>query len=369
MSRKPRNDDKRSSGAALDAQRWDAVVARDKSADGAFFFSVSSTGVYCRPSCPSRRAKRENVAFHATSTEAEAAGFRPCRRCRPDEIPLEARRAQIVAGACRRLENEGDVPNLDELAKASGLSRFHFHRIFKDIVGVTPKDYALAHRRKNVRRELQRSASVTDAIYDAGFNSSSRFYASASEFLGMTPKKFRDGGKHEVLMFAFGQCMLGDILVAASAKGIAAILIGDDRDRLIADLRKIFPNAELATGDRQFEKTVARVVGLVDRPERPADLPLDIRGTAFQQRVWKALQEIPLGTTETYTDVANRLGNPKAVRAVARACATNPLAIVVPCHRVVRVDGSMAGFRWGIERKRMLIEREAANGKKPARRG
>jgi AraC family transcriptional regulator of adaptative response/methylated-DNA-[protein]-cysteine methyltransferase len=369
MARKDKAPQKSAEAADPDAERWAAVLARDRSADGAFFFSVKSTGVYCRPSCPSRRAKRENVAFHATPVAAEAAGFRPCKRCRPDEMSLVAHRAEIIAAACRALEDGSDVPNLDELAKASGLSRFHFHRIFKEIVGVTPKEYALAHRRKTVRKELQRSTSVTDAIYDAGFNSSARFYANASESLGMSPKAFRRGGKNEVLTFAYGRSSLGDFLVAASAKGIAAILIGDDREQLIADLKAIFPHAERVAGDRQFEKIVSDVIGLVEHPQQPVDLPLDIRGTAFQQRVWKALRDIPLGATATYTEIADRVGRPKAVRAVARACATNPLAIAVPCHRVVRADGSLAGYRWGVERKRMLIAREAGSAKKPKPRG
>jgi AraC family transcriptional regulator, regulatory protein of adaptative response / methylated-DNA-[protein]-cysteine methyltransferase len=352
-----------------DAQRWAAVVARDKSFDGKFFFSVTSTGVYCRPSCPSRRAKRENVAFHDTCAEAEFAGFRPCRRCRPNETSLDARHAHLVAEACRRIASEENVPDLADLASTSGISRFHFHRLFKKIVGVTPKAYALAHRRNSVRDELQRSASVTEAIYNAGFNSSSRFYANASEQLGMTPTTFRAGGKNEVLTIAVGRCSLGKILVAASEKGIAAILIGDDAERLKADLVKIFSKAEFVAGDRRFGKTLARVIALVERPESPVDLPLDIRGTAFQQRVWKALQSIPPGATATYTEVAGRLGHPKAVRAVARACATNPLAIAVPCHRVVRVDGEMAGYRWGIERKRLLLERESRSGKKSNRQG
>lgn len=280
-------------------------------------------------------------------------------------MSLAARRADIVAAACRALEDTSDAPNLDELAKASGLSRFHFHRIFKEIVGVTPKDYALAHRRKAVRSKLQRSTSVTDAIYDAGFNSSARFYANAAESLGMSPKTFRGGGKDEVLTFAFGHSSLGEVLVAASAKGIAAVLIGDDRAQLKIDLKGIFPHAEFVTTDRHFEETVANVVALVERPEQTIDLPLDIRGTAFQQRVWKALRAIPLGVTATYTDIANQIGDPKAVRAVARACATNPLALVVPCHRVVRADGNLAGYRWGVERKRALIERETQSAKKP----
>lgn len=369
MARKDKDPDKSTLAAGSDAARWAAVLARDKSADDTFVFSVKSTGIYCRPSCPARRAKRENIAFHATPAAAEAAGFRPCKRCRPDQKSLDARRAEIVAAACHALETGYEVPSLDELAKTSGLSRFHFHRIFKDLVGVTPKDYATAQRRKNVRQELKRSASVTDAIYSAGFNSSARFYEHAVESLGMTPKRFRAGGKHELLSFAFGHTTLGDILVAASAKGVAAILIGDDRDQLVSDLRKIFPKADLAVGDADFEKTVRRVINLVERPELPVDLPLDIRGTAFQQRVWKALQAIPLGATASYTEIADEVGHPKAVRAVARACATNPLAVVVPCHRVVRADGSLAGYRWGVERKRMLIARESSGGKKPRRRG
>ncbi len=368
----PRTDKIRASGkpvstASNDAGRWAAVVARDPTADGTFVFSVASTGVYCRPSCPSRRAKRENVSFHATCAEAEAAGFRPCRRCRPDEMSLAARRAKIVADACRRLEEADGIADLDDLAAASGLSRFHFHRVFKDVVGVTPKAYALAHRRNKVREELQRSASVTDAIYGAGFNSSSRFYSNAAESLGMTAKTFRAGGKHEMLTFAVGHSSLGPVLVAASAKGIAAVLIGEDRDKLTGELRKIFPHAELVAGDSGFERTLDRVIALVERPEKPVDLPLDIRGTAFQQRVWKALLSIPLGTTATYTEVADQIGHPTAVRAVAHACATNPLAVVVPCHRVVRADGGMAGYRWGIERKRTLLERETSSRGKTRR--
>ncbi len=354
------------SATVAEEERWAAVIARDKSFDGKFFFSVASTGVYCRPSCPSRRAKRENVAFHETCAEAEAAGFRPCRRCRPNEISLEAYHAHLVAEACRRIESAETVPDLADLAAASGISRFHFHRIFKKVAGVTPKAYALAHRRNNVRRELQRSASVTEAIYSAGFNSSSRFYA--SEQLGMTPTTFRAGGKNEVLTVAVGHCSLGNILVAASGKGIAAILIGDDVEGLKADLKKIFPKAEFVAGDRRFGKTIARVVAFVERPDSPVDLPLDIRGTAFQQRVWKALQLIPPGATATYTEIAGLVGHPKAVRAVARACATNPLAIAIPCHRVVRADGEMAGYRWGIDRKRALLKRESTSGKKPSRR-
>ena len=344
---------------SADSERWAAVMARDKSYDGQFFFSVATTGVYCRPSCPSRQAKRENVEFHATSTEAEAAGFRPCRRCRPDELSLDARRAQLVAEACRRIEDSEEMPSLDDLAAASGLSRFHFHRVFKAIVGVTPKDYARAHRHKRVRQELQRSTSVTTAIHDAGFNSSARFYADAEQRLGMTPRAFKAGGQQTELRYASGQCSLGLVLVAASDKGVAAILIGDDIDTLVGELRRRFPKAELAAGDRSFGKIVAKVIAMAETPTAGLELPLDIRGTAFQQRVWRALIEIPMGSTETYTEVAQRIGMPRAVRAVARACAMNHLSLAVPCHRVVRTDGNLAGYYWGIERKKILLEREA----------
>jgi AraC family transcriptional regulator, regulatory protein of adaptative response / methylated-DNA-[protein]-cysteine methyltransferase len=361
----PKNQPTQHSG---DSERWAAVMARDKTYDGEFFFSVATTGVYCRPSCPSRQAKRENVEFHATSAKAEAAGFRPCRRCRPDELSLDARRARLVATACRRIEDSEEMPSLDDLAAASGLSRFHFHRVFKEVTGVTPKDYARAHRHKRVRQELQRSTSVTTAIHDAGFNSSARFYADAEQRLGMTPKAFKAGGPKTELRYAIGQSLLGLVLVAASDKGVAAILIGDDVDTLIGELRRRFPKAELATGDRSFGKIVAQVIAMAETPTAGLELPLDIRGTAFQQRVWRALIEIPMGSTETYTEVAQRIGMPRAVRAVARACAMNHISLAVPCHRVVRTDGNLAGYYWGIERKKVLLEREAAAATDASRR-
>ncbi|MBS0233119.1 MAG: bifunctional DNA-binding transcriptional regulator/O6-methylguanine-DNA methyltransferase Ada [Proteobacteria bacterium] len=349
--------------------RWAAVVARDKAFDGKFVFSVASTGIYCRASCPARRAKRENVAFFDTCAEAEALGFRACRRCRPNELRRDAHHALLVAEACRRIESAEEMPDLAQLAATSGISRFYFHRMFKKVTGVTPKAYALAHRRNAVRRELRRSPSVTAAIYGAGFNSSSRFYENAAEQLGMTTKTFRSGGENEVLTFAIANSSLGSVLVAASEKGIAAILIGDDAEKLTAEFKKLFPKAEFVTGDRRFAKSLRRVIAKVESPETPFELPLDIRGTAFQQRVWRALQNIPLGTTATYTEIAQKLGNPKAVRAVARACATNSLAVAIPCHRVVRANGEMAGYRWGTERKRRLLERESsARGKSPRSR-
>lgn len=341
--------------------RWAQVMARDARADGHFFYSVASTGVYCRPSCGARHPRPQNVRFHATREEAEAAGFRPCKRCKPDQPPLAEQYATKVAEACRLIEAADTLPTLDSLAVAVGISASHFHRIFKQLTGLTPRAYAVAHRARRVRNELGRQASVTTAIIEAGFNSSSRFYETSNEVLGMTPQKFRQGGATATIRFAIGQCSLGAILVAQSERGICAILLGDDPDALAHDLQDRFPNATLIGGDAGFEKLVAQVVGFVEAPALGLALPLDIRGTAFQQRVWQALQEIPAGKTASYTDIANRIGSPAAVRAVAGACAANAIAVAIPCHRVVRNDGGLSGYRWGVERKRTLLAREADN--------
>lgn len=343
---------------------WQAVRARDRSFDGKFFYSVATTGVYCRPSCAARLAKRENVAFHASCAAAEKAGFRPCKRCKPNEPSLHDRYAAKVSEACRLIEEAEEPPKLDELARAMGLSTYHFHRIFKAVAGVTPKAYANAHRQKRVRENLKRSRSVTEAIHEAGFNSSGRFYTNSDEILGMTPSNFRSGGANADMRFAVGECSLGSILVAASDKGIAAIFFGNDPEALVHDLEDRFPNANLIGGDRAFEDVMAKVVGLVDAPEVGLDLPLDVRGTAFQHRVWQALREIPVGTTATYSEIADKIGMPKAVRAVAAACAANKIAVAIPCHRVVRSDGSLSGYRWGVDRKRKLLDREADAGGK-----
>jgi AraC family transcriptional regulator of adaptative response/methylated-DNA-[protein]-cysteine methyltransferase len=337
---------------------WNAVRARDRSYDGKFYYSVATTGVYCRPSCPARLANRENVAFHASCSAAHKAGFRPCKRCKPNEPSLHDRYAAKVAEACRLMEEAEEPPKLEELARATGLSTYHFHRVFKVVAGVTPKAYADAHRQKRVRDNLKRSRSVTEAIHEAGFNSSGRFYANSDQVLGMTPSDFRSGGTNADMRFAVGECSLGSILVAASDKGIVAILFGEDPETLVHDLEDGFPNANLIGGDRFFEDVMAKVVGLVEAPEVGIDLPLDVRGTAFQHRVWQALREIPVGTTATYSEIAEGIGMPKAVRAVAAACAANKIAVAIPCHRVVRNDGSLSGYRWGVERKRRLIDRE-----------
>lgn len=342
-----------------DDARWAAVLARDSACDGHFYTAVETTGIYCRPSCPARRPNRANVRFHETRAEAEAAGFRPCKRCQPDKPPLTEQHAGKVAEACRLIETAEEEPKLGALAEAAGLSPYHFHRIFKAIAGVTPKAYAMAHRQKRVRETLERSATVTEAIYQAGFNSNGRFYADSSGMLGMTPTTFRAGGTNTEIHFAIGACSLGSILVAASDRGVCAILIGDDPHALVRELEDRFQRARLIGGDREFENVVARVIGFVEAPGTGLDLPLDVRGTAFQHRVWQALRDIPAGSTASYAEVAERIGAPKAVRAVAGACAANPIAVAIPCHRVVRTGGALSGYRWGIARKRALLEREA----------
>jgi AraC family transcriptional regulator, regulatory protein of adaptative response / methylated-DNA-[protein]-cysteine methyltransferase len=339
--------------------RWAAVLARDPGQDGRFVYSVRTTGVYCRPSCPSRRARPENVAFHADCAAAEAAGFRACKRCRPRQASVAEARAASMARICRLIEAAPEPPRLASLARQAGLSPFHFQRVFKATVGVSPRVYALAHRTRRVRSELRRGGTVTQAIVDAGFNSGGRFYETSNAVLGMTPRAFRAGGANTAIRFAVGDCSLGAVLVAQSDKGICAILLGEDPDALVRELQDRFPRAELLGGDTGFERCVAAVVKFVDAPATGLKLPLDVRGTVFQQRVWQALRGIPAGATASYADVARRIGAPQSARAVAQACAANALAVAIPCHRVVRTDGSLSGYRWGIERKRALLERES----------
>jgi len=339
--------------------RWAAVLARDPKADGTFFYSVRTTGVFCRPSCPSRHARPENVSFHRTLAEAEAAGFRPCRRCRPDQPSLAEQHAATVARICRLIETAEEVPGLEKLARTAGLSPYHFHRVFKSLTGLTPRAYAHAHRARRTREQLGRGSSVTAAAFDAGFNSSGRFYEAAQQMLGMQPGRYRAGGTDTEIQFAIGECSLGSILVAQTPRGVCAILLGDDPELLLRDLQDRFPRATLKGGDRKFERRVAQVVGFVEAPALGLDLPLDIRGTAFQQRVWQALRKIPAGSTRSYSDIAKKIGAPKSVRAVAQACGANALAVAIPCHRVVRSDGNLSGYRWGIDRKRALLAREA----------
>ena len=340
--------------------RWLRILQRDRTADDKFWYSVATTGVYCRPSCPSRTANPKNVQLHDSLESAKATGFRPCRRCNPDGLSIEAENAALVVKACRLIEEREEQPSLDQLADAVCLSPSYFHRMFKAATGLTPKDYAAAYRANKVRESLVSGHSVTEAIYDAGFNSSGRFYEKSTGMLGMTPSQYRSGGVNEEIRFAVGQTSLGAILVASSTKGVAAILLGDDAEALLRDLQDRFPNACLIGADREYEAMVARVVGFVEAPELGLNLPLDVRGTAFQQRVWQALQEIPVGTTVTYAELAQRIGSSKSGRAVAAACAANRLAVAIPCHRVIRTDGSVSGYAWGVERKRALLDREAS---------
>jgi AraC family transcriptional regulator of adaptative response/methylated-DNA-[protein]-cysteine methyltransferase len=349
------------SPSVADDPRWARVVARDKTADGNLWYSVVTTGVYCRPSCPSRTANPKNVRLHDSLESAKATGFRACKRCNPDGLSLDSENAALVAKVCRIIEESEEAPSLEALAEAVGRSPSYFHRVFKAAIGVTPKEYATAHRAARVRHGLAGGSTVTEAIYDAGYNSSGRFYEKSTDMLGMTPSQYRAGGANEEIRFAVGQTSLGAILVASTKKGVAAILLGDDPDALVRDLQDRFPKAHLIGADRDYETLVAQVVGFVEAPRIGLNLPLDVRGTAFQERVWKALQEIPAGVTVSYAEIARRIGSPKSVRAVAGACAANNLAVAIPCHRVVRNNGALSGYAWGVDRKRVLIDRETAH--------
>ncbi|HEY1686441.1 MAG TPA: bifunctional DNA-binding transcriptional regulator/O6-methylguanine-DNA methyltransferase Ada [Tepidisphaeraceae bacterium] len=353
---------KNRSGAAYRTEddRWQAVAKRDKDAANAFVYSVKTTGVYCRPTCPGRLARRENVDFYLTPEAAERAGFRACKRCKPKSPSTDGEHAVLVAKACKLIVDTEEPLSLEALANSAGMSPFHFHRVFKAQTGLTPKAYAVAHRSERMRDELSRKGSITSAIYNAGFNSNGRFYADAPKRLGMTPSEFKAGGEGATIRFAVGECSYGSILVAASDLGICSIAIGDDPEPLVKSLQDRFPRAELIGGDDSFERLVAHVVAFVENPTIGLELPLHVQGTAFQQRVWKALCDIPCGKTSTYSEIAEKIGDPKGTRAVASACAANSLAVAIPCHRVVRTDRSLSGYRWGVERKAQLLRAEGA---------
>ena len=337
---------------------WSAVARRDAACDGDFVYAVATTGVYCRPSCPSRQARREHLTFHLTCEAAEAAGFRACKRCRPNGASQQSRHAALVTRACATIAAAEAAPTLDALAAAAGLSPFHFHRVFKAATGVTPNAYGAALKAQRVKKDLLASETITEAIYGAGYGSSSRFYERSGVTLGMQPSVWRDRGRGELIRFALGECSLGAVLVAATERGLCAIEFGDAPAPLLQDLQDRFANADLIGGDHEFEQLVARVVAAVEDPRQALGLPLDVRGTAFQERVWRALRDVPLGDVASYADVAARIGAPKAVRAVAQACAANPTALAIPCHRIVRTDGALSGYRWGVARKAELLARE-----------
>ena len=338
--------------------RWQAMLARDPAADELFVYAVKTTGVYCRPSSASRLPRIENVEFFATAQLAEAAGYRPSKRASADQGEVARQHATLVTRACQIIESED--PSLADLARQVGLSSFHFHRVFKAVTGLTPKAYANAHRARRLREQLHSGGSVTSALYGAGFNSSSRLYEAADALLGMKPSQYRAQGANAAIRFALAQCSLGALLVAESERGICAILLGDDPEALLHDLQDKFPKANFVGGDEAFEQRVAQVVGFIEAPALGLGLPLDLRGTAFQERVWQALREIPPGSTASYAEIARQIGAPKAFRAVAQACGANCVAVAVPCHRVVRSDGDVSGYRWGVARKRELLDREAA---------
>jgi AraC family transcriptional regulator of adaptative response/methylated-DNA-[protein]-cysteine methyltransferase len=350
----------RQPGYASEEARWNAVQQRDEAAEGHFWFSVATTGVYCRPSCAARRPRRENVAFYDHREAAEKAGFRPCKRCRPDLPPRAERQRDLVAVACRALEEGETPPALAELADTAGLSPHHFHRLFKSVTGITPKQYGSARRAGRMKQALKNGADVTSAIYDAGYGGNSRFYEEAAARLGMTATSFRKGAEGKMIRYGIAQAWLGTVLVAATEKGICAILFGDDVSELSDDLARRFPKArfEPAEPGSDFQSWIAQTLRFLEAPQARFELPVDIAGTAFQEQVWRALQTIPSGHTASYAEVAERIGKPAAVRAVASACGANPIAIVIPCHRVVRSDGGLGGYRWGVERKQSLLKRE-----------
>jgi len=342
-----------------DEKRWEAVVQRDRGAAGQFVYGVVTTGVYCRPGCSSKLPNHGNVRFFDTCEDAERAGFRPCKRCTPESPNGQETHTEAILQACRLIEESEDPPSLTELANAVGLSPSHFHRLFKRVTGVTPKQYAAERRLNRVRTQLRTGSTVTEAIYEAGFASSSRFYENATATLGMKPSEYRNGGYGVRIRYAIAQCYLGWVLVAATEKGVCAIDFADSPDELQERVRTRFPVADLVNDDPSFMVWIAQTLAFLETPHDGLDLPLDIEGTAFQRRVWMALQEIPAGSTASYGEIATRIGNPKAGRAVAQACGANKIAVAIPCHRVVRSDGGLGGYRWGSGRKRTLLRREA----------
>ena len=341
-----------------DDDRYDAMLRRDAALRDAFVVGVLTTGIYCRPGCPARAPKRENVRFFASTEEARASGLRACLRCKPDEARPGS---DAVMRACRLIEEAETAPSLDALAEAVGLSSFHFHRLFKDRTGVTPAAYAAQVRDRRAKAALSGGASVTEAVYDAGFGAPSRFYDAAHARFGMKPSAWKKAGEGETIRVTVAPCSLGQVLVAATDKGVSSIELGDEAAFMLDRFRRQFARAEVTTGDADLNALVRRVVALIDDPKDPGlDLPLDVRGTAFQQKVWQALRTIPAGETWTYGDLARAIGKPGAARAVGAACGANPVCVVVPCHRVVGSDGSLTGYAWGTERKKELLRRERA---------
>ena len=338
--------------------RWDAVLRRDQNRDGEFVYAVKTTGIFCHPSCAARKPNRANVDFFDTAQSAIAAGFRPCKRCRPQKSNSNEDLESVVVRACQMIESQTEIPTLHSLAQSVGLSPHHFHRLFKSALGVTPIEYARAKRAQRLKSSLAKEASITQSIYGAGFSSNGPFYAQSSKTLGMTPTSFRAGGKGESIRFALGHCSLGHLLIAATDVGVCSISLGNDATVLLNGFQDRFNQATLIGDDNSFAQYIATIVAFVESPTSPLSLPLDIRGTAFQRKVWNALLKTLPGETLSYSALAKQLGMPKSARAVANACGANGIAIAIPCHRVVRQDGQPYGYRWGIERKIELLQRE-----------
>lgn len=346
----------------LEEKYWQAVLTRDTRSDGTFVYAVRSTGIYCNPSCSARRPGREQVVFFPQPEAAEQAGYRACKRCRPQEASVYELQAEMVQHACRYIETHLEGPlTLDALGKEVSVSPYHLQRVFKRIMGITPRQYAQAYRLGQLKQQLKEGETVTTALYNTGFGSSSRLYEQAPAQLGMTPATYRRGGKSTHIGYTIVDCPLGRLLIAATEKGICAICLGDSDADLETALFSEYPAAEIQRDGVELSQWVNALLNHLSGQQPQLDLPIDVQATAFQWRVWESLRAIPYGSTRSYGEIAQDLGDPKAARAVARACATNPVAIVVPCHRVVREDGSLGGYRWGLERKQQLLAQESMN--------
>ena len=344
----------------LEEKYWQAVLTRDNRSDGTFVYGVRSTGIYCNPSCSARRPQREQVVFFPQPEAAEQAGFRACRRCRPQEATVYELQAEMVQHACRYIETHLEGPlTLDVLGKEVSVSPYHLQRVFKRIMGITPRRYAQAYRLGQLKQQLKEGETVTTALYNTGYGSSSRLYEQAPAQLGMTPAAYRRGGKSAHIGYTIVDCPLGRLLIAATEKGICSICLGNSDADLETALFSEYPAAEIQRDGVELSQWVNTLLNHLNGQQPQLDLPIDVQATAFQWQVWEKLRAIPYGSTRSYGEIAQELGDPKAARAVARACATNPVAIVVPCHRVVREDGSLGGYRWGLERKRQLLAQES----------
>lgn len=341
-----------------DEDRYAAVLSRAADADALFFYAVLTTGIYCYPSCPSKTALKENTRFFSNRQSAENEGFRPCKRCLSDQAPLLERQSQLVESACALITESSGTAKIEDVAKTLKVSRYHLQKMFQQFLGVSPKAYANSARSKSVESSLSAGDSVTDTIYEAGYNQSSTFYAGGVKRLGMKPKSFQRGGKGLTIYYAFAKTRFGKIIVATTEVGVCCILFGDTQSEMVEDLQARFNQATLVRDTGSMDDLLATVIANIENPDEHNSLSLDLQGTAFQEKVWLALQEIQSGETASYIDIAKKIGKPKASRAVAAACAANPLAVVVPCHRVVRSTGEISGYRWGVKRKEALLAHE-----------